>query len=79
MRRPFSRQLLRLVGFTAVIFSLPAVALALVYADTFASLRQNIAGQILTDALDIPLEVRGPVSASFAWVPRFSLADVIDF
>jgi hypothetical protein len=77
MRRPFSRQLLRLVGFTAVIFSLPAVALALVYADTFASLRQNIAGQILTDALDIPLEVRGPVSASFAWVPRFSLADVI--
>ena len=36
-----------------------------------------IAGQILTDALDIPLEVRGPVSASFAWVPRFSLADVV--
>jgi hypothetical protein len=75
MRPPASK--LRLIGFAALVLSLPAVALAVVYADTFASLRQNIAGRILTDELDIPLEVRGPVSASFAWAPRISIGDVV--
>jgi AsmA family protein len=77
MRPPFLRQPLRLIGIAALIISLPAIALASVYADTFASLRQNIAGRILTDALDMPFEVRGPVTASFEWVPRFSITDVV--
>ncbi len=68
--------LTRLAFFGFVILCLPAAAIAVLYAEPLEPLRHAYAERLLNSAVDVELEVRGPVVIGFGWEPTISIADV---
>ncbi len=77
--RPSSpvRLAVRLVFFAVLILSVPATAFAVLYAKPFEPLRRANIERLLSDAIDVQVEVRGPITISSDWEPTISIADVV--
>ncbi len=65
-----------LIFIVMLVLSVPAVALAVLYLDAFEPVRRSNIEYLLGDALDIAVEVRGPITVSVDWEPTISIGDV---
>ena len=59
-----------------LVLSVPATAFAMLYAETFDVLRRAKVEQLLSEAIDVEVEVSGPISISFDWEPKVSIAEI---
>jgi AsmA family protein len=77
--RPSSpiRLIVRLVFIAVLVFSVPAAALAVLYLKSFEPLRRSNIEHLLSDAIDIEVEVRGPIQISYDWEPTITIADLV--
>ena len=76
MRGPASMRLVtRLVVLVLLVSAVPIAALAVLYAPPFEPLRRTYVEHLLSDAVDIGLEARGPIAISFAWEPTIAIAE----
>lgn len=77
--RPSSplRLIARVLFLAVVILSVPAMALAVLYAAPFEPLRRANIERLLSDAIDVEVEVRGPIAIGFDWTPTVTIEDII--
>jgi hypothetical protein len=66
----------RAVFIAFLVLSVPATALAVIYLDSFEPLRRANIEYLLGDAIDLEVEVKGPITISSDWEPTIAIADV---
>ena len=71
------RSIARLLFVFVLILSVPAFAVAVLYAEPFEPLRRAKVEQLLSDAIDAEVEVRGPVTISSGWAPTVTIEDIV--
>lgn len=72
---PF-RLIARLAFLALLVLSVPAAALLVLYAEPFEALRRHQVEYFLGDAIDLEVEVSGPIGVSFDWEPKITVADI---
>lgn len=67
----------RIVFLGCVILSVPVMALAVLYAETFEPLRRTSVERLLSTAIDAEVDVKGPIRISFGWAPTVTIEDIV--
>ena len=71
------RLLLRALFIAALVLCVPVFALLVLYAEPFEALRRAKTEQLLSEAMDTKMEVRGPIEIGFDWAPTVRIADIV--
>jgi AsmA-like protein len=71
------RLIARVLFVGVLILSVPAMALAVLYAKPFEPLRRANIEHFLSDAIDTEVEVRGPIAIGFGWAPTVTIEDIV--
>lgn len=75
--KSLSRLILRILFICVVALAIPVAGLLLISAGPFEEVRRNAAEHFLSAALDVPVEVKGPVEIGFALEPKVTVQDIV--
>ena len=67
----------RILFLCVLILSVPAMALAVLYAKPLEPLRRANVEHFLSEAIDTEVEVRGPITIGFDWAPTITIDDIV--
>ncbi len=74
---PSARRVRRAIFICALALSVPVFAGLVLYAKPFDPLRRTQTESLLSKALDMQVEVKGPVLIGFGWAPAVALEDIV--
>ncbi|MEM9590272.1 MAG: AsmA-like C-terminal region-containing protein [Pseudomonadota bacterium] len=78
MRHSSPRRLIvRILFVCVVILAIPLAALLLISAGPFEDVRRKAAEHFLSTAIDVPVEIKGPVEIGFSLEPTVSVQDIV--
>ena len=72
-----SRLILSILFVCAVLLAIPVAGLLLLSAGPFEEVRRKAAEYFLSEAIDVPVEVKGPVEIGFSLEPTVTLQDIV--